>query len=346
MLVPLIMAGGKGTRLYPASREARPKQLLRVFSDLTMIQETVARIRDLASPEQIFIGTTLELQDRIREQVPEVPPENYIIEPIGRDTAPAIAYAALTIQRRYPDAVMAVLSADQVIKPASRFHEVLTTAARAAAETHGLITMGIRPDRPETGYGYIKPGKPLGAVYAVERFTEKPDRETAARFVEEGYLWNSGMFVWEVPAICDALRAHVPDIYDGIRGIVEARRPAEEVFPTLRRISIDFGVMEKAPNVYVIEADFLWDDMGAWTSLTRVVDADEQGNVARGDFIPIDSTGCVVHSDGGLIAAIGVNDLVIVKNDDVVVICPKARDQEIKTLVQMLKSDPERQRYA
>ena len=230
MLVPLIMAGGKGTRLYPASREARPKQLLRVFSDLTMIQETVARIRDLASPEQIFIGTTLELQDRIREQVPEVPPENYIIEPIGRDTAPAIAYAALTIQRRYPDAVMAVLSADQVIKPASRFHEVLTTAARAAAETHGLITMGIRPDRPETGYGYIKPGKRARRGHAVERFTEKPDRETAARFVEEGYLEQRHVCL-EVPAICDALRAHVPDIYDGIRGIVEARRPAEEVFP-------------------------------------------------------------------------------------------------------------------
>jgi mannose-1-phosphate guanylyltransferase len=342
----MIMAGGKGTRLYPASREARPKQLLPVFSDRTMVQETVARVRDLAPPERIFIGTTLELLDRIREQVPEVPSENYVIEPVGRDTAPAIAYGALAIRQRYPDAVMAVLSADQVIAPTLRFHEVLQVAAEAAVATHGLITMGIRPSRPETGYGYIKRGKPFGSVHAVERFTEKPDLETAARFVEEGYLWNSGMFVWEVPSICEALSCHVPDIYEGIRGIVEAGRPAEEVFAEVRRISIDFGVMEKAPNVYVIEADFLWDDVGSWTSLARVVEADDQGNVVRGDFIPIESTGCIVHSDGGLVAAIGVSDLVIVKSGDVVVVCPRGRDQEVKALVQMLKADPEREKYA
>lgn len=345
MLVVLIMAGGKGTRLYPVSRESRPKQLMPIVSDRTMIQETYARVQGLAPAERVFIGTTRELLDPIRAQLPEVPPENYIIEPVGRDTGPAIAYASLYIRQRYPDAVMVVLSADHVISPTPRFQRVVRAAAAAARETHGLITMGVRPNRPETGYGYIKPGPSRHGVFEVERFTEKPDRETAARFVAEGYLWNSGMFVWEVAAISDALNRYLPDVYDGIQRILDGAQTADEVFAGLRRISIDFGVMEKARNVFVVEADFLWDDLGVWTALERVLEADDAHNVVRGDFVPIDATRCVVHSDGGLVAAIGVEDLVIVKTEDVVLVCHKDREQEIKELVQLLKADPARKQY-
>lgn len=345
MLVPLIMAGGGGTRLYPASREARPKQLLRIVSDRTMIQETYARVLGLAPAERIFIATTQTLLEPMRAQIPEVPLANYIIEPVGRDTGPSIAYAALRIRQQYPEATMVVLSADHVIRPVERFHAVVRHAAAVAQLTHGLVTMGVRPTRPETGYGYIKPGEEHDAYHEVASFTEKPDRETAKQFVADGYFWNSGMFVWEVPAICSALSRHLPDVYAGVRQIVEDGVPAAAVFPQLQRISIDFGVMEKADNAYVVDADFLWDDVGSWTALERVLESDDSQNIVHGDFVPVDSTDCIVHSDNGLVAAIGVNNLVIIKSDDVVLVCNKDRVQHVKDLVQQLKGDTERQRY-
>ncbi|MBI3944500.1 MAG: mannose-1-phosphate guanylyltransferase [Armatimonadetes bacterium] len=345
MLVPLIIAGGGGTRLYPVSRESRPKQLMRVVGDRTMVQEAYARVAGLAPAERIHVATTQPLYEPIRAQLPEVPAENYIIEPVGRDTGPSIAYASLTIRRRHPDSTMLVVSADHVIRPVARFHRTVERAAEVAQLTHGLVTIGIRPTRPETGYGYIKPGEAHHAFQEVERFTEKPDRDTAERFVAEGYYWNSGMFVWEATAICQALNTHLPDIYDGVQRIVEGGKPAEEVFPELRRVSIDYGVMERAGNVYVVEADFLWDDVGSWSALERVMESDESRNVVRGDFLAIESDHCIVHSDEGLVAAIGVSDLVIVKAGDVVLVCRKERDQDVKELVQMLKADARRRRY-
>ena len=345
MLVPLIIAGGGGTRLYPVSRESRPKQLMRIVSDRTMVQEAFERVQGLAPCERIYVATTQVLSEPIRDQVPDVPAENYIIEPVGRDTGPSIAYASLRIRQRYPEAVVAVVSADHVILPVSRFHQVVRHAAEVARLTHGLVTMGVPPTRPETGYGYIRPGERHDGFRDVARFTEKPDRDTAERFVAEGYYWNSGMFVWEVAAICEALNRHLPDVYDGVRRIVEGGEPAEEVFPKLRRVSIDFGVMEKAANAYVVEADFLWDDVGTWTSLERVMESDESQNVVRGDFVPIDASDCIVHSEDGIVAAIGVSDLVIVKTADVVLVCHKSRNQEVKELVQLLKADPARRKY-
>lgn len=345
MLVPLIIAGGGGTRLYPVSRESRPKQLMRIVSDRTMVQEAYARVKGLAPAERIYVATTQALVEAIREQLPEVPAENFTVEPVGRDTGPCIAYASLSIRERHPDAVMVVVSADHIIRPVARFHRVMEHAAQVARLTNGLVTIGIQPTRPETGYGYIKPGEAHDSFQEVERFTEKPDRATAKRFVEQGYYWNSGMFVWSVAAISDALNTHLPDIYDGVMRIVAGGEPAAEVFPQLRRISIDFGVMEKAPNVYVVDADFLWDDVGSWTALERVLDADESQNVVRGDFVPIDTTNCIVHADDGMVAAIGVSDLIIVKSGDVVLVCRKERDQDVKELVQLLKADAARRQY-
>ncbi|MDH7568864.1 MAG: mannose-1-phosphate guanylyltransferase [Armatimonadota bacterium] len=345
MLVPLIIAGGGGTRLYPVSRESRPKQLMRIVGDRTMVQEAFWRVEELAKPEHIFVATTRALVEAVREQLPQLPPENFIVEPVGRDTGPALAYASLTIRQRFPEAVMFVASADHVIRPLERFHQTILRAVQAARQTHGLVTIGIPPTRPETGYGYVKPGDDHGAFREVERYTEKPDRPTAERFVAEGYLWNSGMFVWEVSAIVEALNTYLPDVFDGVLRIVEKGEPVDEVFPRLRRVSIDYGVMEKAQNVYVVESNFLWDDVGSWTALERVLEADDNQNVVRGDLVAIDSTDCIVHSDGGLVAAIGVSGLVIVKTDDVVLVCRKDRDQDVKELVQRLKADTARQKY-
>lgn len=344
----VIMAGGRGERFWPKSRAHRPKQFLQLFGEGTLLQQAYHRARRLAPADQVYVVTGDDYRDLVAEQLPEHPRGQVIVEPVGRDTAPCIGLAALVVERQDPGTVMIVLPSDHAILNEDRFVETLQSAARAAASGAYLVTIGIRPTRPETGYGYIQYGEPLageGKVHAVRRFAEKPDAETAQRFLMEGdYLWNSGMFAWQAGVIRDAMAAHLPELHHGLERIRPAlgteaeARVLESEFGLLPPISIDFGVMEKADNVLVLPGDFGWDDLGTWAAMPRIGQADEQGNVISGQAVLIDSKDCIVEGGRRLVVGFGVEKLVLVDTEDVLFVSDASRMDQLKRVVAELQA--------
>ncbi len=360
MLKAVIMAGGKGERFWPKSRKGIPKQLLPITGRRTMIQETVARIKTLIKEKDIFIATGASLSKEVRKQLPRIRPENIICEPRGRDTAACLGLAAVTIARKDPGAIMVVLAADHLIGKKERFLKIVSAAARLAQERNDLITIGIKPSRPDTGYGYIKAGREIKGLggkerikaYRVEKFLEKPDLRTAKRLVKSGkHLWNSGMFVWSCSAILEAIAEYMPELARGLKKIVKflgTRREEQvkrEVFSSLGKISIDYGVMEKADNVLIIKGDFPWDDVGSWNAVQRIHPLDRKRNVVLGLHKGIDSEGSLIISEKGMVGTIGVKDLVIISTEDATLVCPKSRIQEVKKLVRELSRDKKLRKF-
>ena len=345
----VIMAGGKGTRFWPRSRERKPKHLLDIIGDRTIVQETVDRIRPIIPSENILIVTGKRHADELMRQLPEVPRDNIIIEPVGRNTAPCIGLAALHIRKRTPDDVMVVLPSDHLIADEKKFLEILGAAAEMAERGDHLVTIGIRPTAPETGYGYIEQGGRKAEirgeeVLKVRSVREKPDADQARKFLEEGgFLWNSGMFVWRTSVLLDAVRQWLPDLYRGltrIEGALGTAREAavvDEVYRDAKSISIDYGVMEKARNALVVPGDFGWSDVGSWDSLWEVSRKDEKGNAARGRLIAVGSRNCLVHSPAKPVALVGVDDLIVVETDDVLMICRRGSSQDVKKAVDALE---------
>lgn len=338
----VILAGGKGTRFWPRSRVRRPKQLLPIVSERTMVQETLERLKPLIPPRRVWVVTGADHADELREQLPSIPPEQIIVEPVGRNTAPAIGLAAHGIARRRPDALMVVLPADHHVRFADRFRETIERAISVAESGKLLVTIGIEPNAPETGYGYIERGEPLGeGVHRVARFTEKPDRARAEAFLASGrYLWNGGIFIWRVKTIREALARHLPEVESHLDAIAVAWGDPEVLADRYERIedgSIDYGVLEKADNVAVVAGDFGWDDIGSWTALLRLWPADAAGNVVRGRVIALDSRGNLVAADKRLVALIGVEDLVVIETEDAVLICPTGRAQDVKQVIEELR---------
>ena len=348
-LTAVIMAGGVGERFWPKSRQNCPKQFLSLTSDgETMIQKTVRRLEPLVSQEDIYIITNAHYLPLIQEQLPALPPENVIAEPCPRNTAPAIGLAASLIARKYKDAVMFFLPSDHLIHHEKNYIETLRKAAQAALEDKTLITLGITPTYPETGYGYIRyqSGNGRDGVYPVECFVEKPDLDTAESYLKSGnYLWNSGMFIWKASSILHSIKKYMPELYQGLQPIAQAYGTEEfdsvlnEKFPGLPSESIDFGVMEKANHIFTIPGDFGWDDVGSWLALERINPTDENHNMFDGNVLSIDSHNCTVAGNGRMIAMLGVEDLVIVDTADALLICKKDQTQEIKKILAELKAE-------
>jgi mannose-1-phosphate guanylyltransferase len=355
MLHVVIMAGGSGTRFWPESREDRPKQLLKMVGDRTMLRATVDRLGDLAPPQRIIIATTQQLAGQIAAELPELPPQAILAEPCKRNTAPCIGLAALQILRHDPDAIMAVLPADHLIEPEEVFRNGIRYAASLVeADPSRIITFGIRPTYAAESFGYIERGEPLGneeekevggRAYSVKRFHEKPKAETAQQYIDAGrFYWNSGIFLWKAQTIFDALARYEPPMHEHLRLIGEAanRPDAEEVlrreFAAIRGVSIDYAVMERAANVAVVEATFAWDDVGSWQAMARVRGADDQGNTIAAKHLGLDTTGTIIRgTDDHLIVTLGLKDCLIVHTPDATLVADKHQEESIRRVVELLK---------
>ena len=348
----VIMAGGVGTRFWPRSREKSPKQFLEIVGKGTMIQNTVSRLEQFVDIRDTFVVTNRVQKSLVTKQLPALPDQNIIVEPVGRNTAPCIGLAALHVRAIDPDAVMVVLPADHIIQDALEFQRVITVAVETAYESSSLITIGIRPTHPETGYGYIQMFNEVGdhnpyfsrGVLKVKTFAEKPNLQTAERFLASGdFLWNSGMFVWRVDAILDQIQKCLPDLYtelqkvEAVVGTGQYQPTVEKVYGIIRGISIDYGVMEKADAVYVIPGEFGWNDIGSWSEVHRASGKDERGNSITGKVIQKDTTNSLIYSPDKLVATIGVDDLIIINTDDALLICRKGRSQDVKEISDYLR---------
>jgi len=322
---------------------------LDIVAKNTMLQETFVRVRPLLPPEHIFVVTNRTYAPIVREQIPQLPPQNVIVEPEGRGTAPCIGLSALYLKRLNSDEVMISLHADHVIEDAEGFRQALVAASHVAKEGY-LVTLGVKPSRPETGYGYIRRGDFLARadgfeVYMVEEFTEKPDEETARSFLAQGgYYWNSGIFIWKVSTILEEFKRHLPGLYaqlmeiDAAIGTPQEKDVLEKVWREVEHETIDEGIMEKADRVAVIPVDIGWSDVGNWATLADILPKDNENNVVvGGEHIGIDTTGSLLYSTKRLIATVGLKDMIVVDTDDVILVCPKERAQDVKKLVNKLK---------
>ncbi|WP_435006207.1 mannose-1-phosphate guanylyltransferase [Tundrisphaera lichenicola] len=350
MLHAVIMAGGSGTRFWPKSRRDRPKQLLRLYGDSTMIQQTVDRIAPLVSPERTWIITGADQAAAVRAQLPNLPTSNVVAEPCPRDTAACVGFAASIIARQDPDGTMIVMPADHVIAPPEKFRETVQAAiAVIDDDDSAFVTFGIKPTRPETGYGYIERGESMGsprgiALHKVVQFREKPDRATAERFVAEGrFAWNAGIFVWRARAILDALANHRPQLSEALGRVRAALGTSDEArviareYPAMEKVPIDKAVMEKAPNVRVLEVIYDWNDVGDWRALTELVPSDVNGNTIQGPVHPVaTSNSIIISDDGGLVATLGVEDMVIVQSGGATLVARIDRLDQLKSLVEGL----------
>lgn len=353
----VIMCGGSGSRFWPKSRKAYPKQFLKIVGDKTMLQLTVDRISSFIPIENIYMVTNAGYVDTIKEQVPQILEENLIIEPMIKETAACIGYSAVKLLKKDPEAVMIVLPADHYIGDEEEFIRTLKQGLEIAASENCLVTMGIKPVRPETAYGYIETGKRIDGplqipTYKIKRFTEKPNGEKAQEFIDKGtYLWNSGMFIWKASVLLKQYKKFLPDMYLSLRrmsdyvGTPEEAGIVEKEYDKIDGISIDYGILEKTWDVYVMESGFSWDDIGNWTALERYLDKDENGNSLRGECRVLDSHNCILYGSKRLVAAIGVEDLIVVETDDVVMVCKRDRDQDIKLLLKELQRDNENSVY-
>jgi mannose-1-phosphate guanylyltransferase len=343
----VIMAGGSGTRFWPLSRASRPKQLLPLGGgESSLLRETQQRISKLIRPENTLVVTSEALAEQTRAELPELPPENILAEPVGRNTAPCVGWAASVVARRQPDAVLAVLPADHDIGDPAGFLRVLTLAIETARSGE-MVTVGVKPTRPETGYGYVEVGEELAPqVHRGRRFVEKPDELRARQFLAAGrFLWNSGMFFFRADALLASVRQHLPGLSDALRAYDEAATKGTELelvrntYQTLPDVSIDHGIMEKVARVAVVPGDFGWSDVGSWTSAWELAQHDGDDNALFGDVVTVDTRGSYVRGkEGKMIAIVGLDDVVVVDTNDALLVMPRSRSQDVRAVVNALKS--------
>ena len=345
----VIMAGGAGTRFWPLSKKAKPKQFLPIISEKTMVEETVHRILPIFPFHRIYTIANLEQTRILKTLLPDLPKENFLVEPQGKNTAPALLLATARAYLQNPKAVLAALPSDQRITDTPLFLKTLEAGAFAAEEEDFLITFGISPAFPATGYGYIhfskeSPLKIRGEFfYRVKEFKEKPTHEKAKTFLEEGnYLWNSGMFLWQADVFAKKLEKHASELFPFWVRMLDSLESNNEdtmelIFEEIPKISIDYGLMERAEGVLVCQGNFGWSDVGAWSSLADIWPRDKEGNASRGDIIAVDSKGCVSYNPDKLTVLIGVNDLIVVDTEQALLVCHKDKDQKVKDVVSIIE---------
>jgi mannose-1-phosphate guanylyltransferase len=358
----IIMAGGRGERFWPVSREKTPKQLITLLGKKSFLQQAVERVLPLVPLKNIFIITNAVQAPEVRRQLPKLPKENVVAEPVGRDTCAAVTLGAALVGARSTTGVMAVLPADHVIPEEKKFQQVLADCFDLASRGRAIVTIGIKPTEPATGYGYIHVGDPLpppqGAkaykttFFRAERFVEKPNLETAVEYVNRGdYRWNAGMFIWSFVTVTEGLQKHQPEMFDACqRWFAVAKHPAKlakvlaKEYPVIKKVSIDYALMEHAQNVIAADGAFVWDDLGAWNALARHLKADAEGNCAVGDFIHVDAARNIIFDartkNRTPIAVVGLLDSILVHTDDAVLLAHKSQSQKIKELVKKLAEDP------
>lgn len=346
-ITALIMAGGRGERFWPKSRKNMPKQFLSLTDDgKTMIQLTVERISSVVDMEDIYIATNKDYKELVRSQLPGIPEKNILCEPVGRNTAPCIGLGAVHMAKKYDDAIMLVLPSDHLIKFNKMFLSVLKDSCDIAEKDRNLVTIGITPAYAETGYGYIKFDSHVmeGRAYKVDRFVEKPSLEVAKEYLEtEEYLWNSGMFVWKLSSILYNLERFMPETFAGLKriqasiGTPEEEEVLHKEFAQFQSQSIDYGIMEKAENIYTVPGTFGWDDVGSWLAVERIRKSNEMGNVVSGNIITVGTHNCIIQGEKKLIATVGLEDLVIVDTEDATLICAKDSTADIKKVLENLK---------
>lgn len=347
----VIMAGGKGERFWPLSTSKCPKQLLALVGDKPLIAQAVDRLDGLVPPENVFVVTNADLVEATRRAAPLLPPENIIGEPVGRDTAAAVACGGALVKARDENGVFAVLTADQVMRDLDVFSSTLRGGMELAEKNDILVTIGIKPTYPATGFGYIESGEPFKTVEGVEfrkadRFVEKPDETTAVEYLDTGrFYWNSGMFIWSVPALSKAFGAHCPEMLDLLNTLSDFASKGSidegmaETYPSLGKISVDYALMEKADNIVMACGTFYWDDVGSWPALENHFDHDGSGNTRIGRVETLDAEGNIILSKNRLTAVIGVKDLIVVQAAGVTLVCPKDRAQDIKQMVVALREN-------
>jgi mannose-1-phosphate guanylyltransferase len=349
------LAGGRGERFWPLSRTSSPKQLLPIAGRKSLLEQTVSRVTPLIPPRRIFVVTSKHLEREVRRRLAGFGGITVIGEPIGKNTAPAIGLASQLISMVDPDAVTLVLPSDHMVKGRTAFISDVKTAVRAA-RSGKFVAFGIKPDRPETGYGYIKVGgrsARLGeGVFTVKRFVEKPDHKSAVKLCRSGsHYWNSGMFVWRVDILLDAFKRHLPSLASSLetfrsgfsRGTL--RKRLKRFYSHVEAISIDYGLLEKSSNIVMVRASFSWDDLGSWLSLERVLSKDSRGNVISGAAIPIDTRDCVLFAHTGVIATLGVENLVVVRTESATLVCAKEHAQGIRKILRILSSSRKLKRH-
>jgi mannose-1-phosphate guanylyltransferase len=354
----VIMAGGRGERFWPASRQTTPKHLLPIVGETPMLTQTVERVAGVVPRENIFVITTQAQLAGVRTACPQLPADNLVAEPMGRDTAAATGLAMLLVKQRAAGAAFAMLPADHVIHDVAEYARLLNVAFAAAEADDVLVTLGIKPTEPATGFGYIEQAGPWKKiegrdVMSVKRFVEKPNVETAQGYLATGrYFWNAGMFVWRVPVVEAAFRAHAPELHGGLTAIEAAARQQgwtkalAEGYPQLKKISVDYALMEKSTNVVVVPATFDWDDVGAWPAVANHFAKDSAANVLRGlAMVEGGANNIVVSTGDHLTAVVGASDLVVVHTKDATLVCPKDKAQEIKALLKRLEADAEKKSF-
>lgn len=345
-IIGAIMAGGGGTRFWPLSRRRKPKQLLNLSGNDLMINETIDRITKVIDNQNIYVITNVNQGGEMHKAIEgRIPTENMILEPAARNTAACIGYAAVKIEAVYGEGIMCVFPADHYIRNEEKFSEVLKEAICQAEKSNSLLTIGIEPEFPSTGYGYINyDQESVGKAKLVKCFVEKPNLEKAKEYISDGnYLWNSGMFVWKTSVILGEIKKYIPEVYEKLMVIKNSigketeTQVINEIYPTIPKISIDYGIMERSDIVMVLPGEFGWDDVGSWDTLEAMHNKDDKGNIFIGKHAEIDTSDCVIYSQEKLVATLGISNVVVVETGNAILVCDKSKAQEVKKIVEYLE---------